>query len=56
MCLRDLNGVCIGIVPKNSNGLYKVTHEEDEGHIAQEVLTVPLSNGPYFLRSHMKTH
>ena len=38
--IRDLNGVCIGIVPKNSNGLYKVTHEEDEGHIAQEVLTL----------------
>ena len=27
-------------MPKHSNGLYKVTHEEDEGHIAQEVLTL----------------
>ena len=38
--ISDSNGESIGIIPKNSNSLYKVTHKEDKGNIAQEVLTL----------------
>ena len=45
--IKDPNGECIGTIPKDSNGLYKVTHredkvahEEDEAHEVHEVLTL----------------
>ena len=38
--IKDSSGENIGIILKNCNGLYKVTHEEDKCDIAQEVLTL----------------
>jgi hypothetical protein len=38
--IRGLDRACIGAVPKNSNGLYKVVHEQDEVNVATEVLTL----------------
>ena len=38
--IKGPDGVCVGKVPKNSNGLYKVAHEQDEANVAAEVLTL----------------
>ena len=34
------DGVCVGTVPKNGNGLYRVVHEPDVANAAIEMLTL----------------